>query len=91
MCWFGHAQRMEGNRIVCVGLDMYREWKKIELWVLVWTCTENVTKQNCMCWFQHAQRMEGNRIVCVALVMYREWETIELYVLVWTCTENGRK
>jgi hypothetical protein len=21
---------MEGNRIVCVGLDMYREWKKIE-------------------------------------------------------------
>jgi hypothetical protein len=28
--WFGHVQRMEENRIVCVGLDMYREWKKIE-------------------------------------------------------------
>jgi hypothetical protein len=30
LCWFGHVQRMEENRIVCVGLDMYREWKKIE-------------------------------------------------------------
>ena len=30
MCWFGHVQRVEENRIVCVGLDMYREWKKIE-------------------------------------------------------------
>jgi hypothetical protein len=30
MCWFGHVQRMEENGIVCVGLDMYREWKKIE-------------------------------------------------------------
>jgi hypothetical protein len=30
MCWFGHVQRMEGNRIVCVVLDMYREWKEIE-------------------------------------------------------------
>ena len=35
MCWFGHVQRMEENRIVCVGLDMYREWKKVELYVLV--------------------------------------------------------
>jgi hypothetical protein len=26
--WFGHVERMEGNRIVCVGLDMYREWKE---------------------------------------------------------------
>ena len=42
--WFGHVQRMEGNRTVCVGLDMYREWKKIELYVLVWTCTENGRK-----------------------------------------------
>ena len=42
--WFGHVQRMEENRIVCVGLDMYREWKKIELYVLVWTCTENGRK-----------------------------------------------
>jgi hypothetical protein len=42
--WFGHVQRMEGNRIVCVGLDMYREWKKIELYVLVWTCTESGRK-----------------------------------------------
>ena len=25
--WFGHVQRMEGNRI---GLGMYREWKEIE-------------------------------------------------------------
>ena len=60
MCWFGHVQRMEENRIVCVGLDMYREfgekrivcvgldmyreWKKTELCVLVWTCTENGRK-----------------------------------------------
>ena len=44
LCWFGHVQRMEENRIVCVGLDMYREWKKIELCVLVWTCTENGRK-----------------------------------------------
>jgi hypothetical protein len=28
--WFVHVQRVEGNRIVCVGLYMYREWKKIE-------------------------------------------------------------
>ena len=42
--WFGHVQRMEENRIVCVGLDMYREWKKIELYVLVWTCTVNGRK-----------------------------------------------
>jgi len=44
MCWFGHVERMEGNRIVCVGLDMYRECKEIELYVLVWTCTENGRK-----------------------------------------------
>ena len=44
MCWFVHVQRMEGNRIVCVGLDMYREWKEIELYVLVCTCTENGRK-----------------------------------------------
>jgi hypothetical protein len=25
LCWFGHVQRVEENRIVCVGLDMYRE------------------------------------------------------------------
>jgi hypothetical protein len=30
MCLFGDVQRMEGNRIVCVGLGMYREWKEIE-------------------------------------------------------------
>ena len=42
--WFGHVLIMEENRIVCVGLDMYREWKKIELYVLVWTCTENGRK-----------------------------------------------
>jgi hypothetical protein len=41
LCWFGHVERIEGNRIVCVGLDMYRDWKEIELYVLVWTCTEN--------------------------------------------------
>ena len=44
MYWFGHVQRMEENRIVCVGLDVYRESKKIELYVLVWTCTENGRK-----------------------------------------------
>ena len=43
MCWFVHEQRMEGN-IVCVGLDMYREWEKIEFYVLFWTCTENGRK-----------------------------------------------
>jgi len=32
------------NRIVCVGLDMYREWKKIDLCVLVWTRTKNGRK-----------------------------------------------
>jgi hypothetical protein len=42
--WFRHVQRVEGNRIVCVGLDMYREWKEIELCVLVWTCTESGRK-----------------------------------------------
>ena len=46
MCWFGHVQRMGENRIVCVGLGMYREWKKIELYVLVLTCTENGRKLN---------------------------------------------
>jgi hypothetical protein len=35
---------MEENRIVCVGLGMYREWKKVELYVLVWACTENGRK-----------------------------------------------
>jgi hypothetical protein len=30
LCWFGDGQRVEGNRIVCVGLGMYREWKEIE-------------------------------------------------------------
>ena len=44
MCWFVHVQRMEGNRIVCVGLGMYREWEKIELYVLVCTCTEDGRK-----------------------------------------------
>jgi hypothetical protein len=44
LCWFGHVQRVEENRIVCVGLDMYREWKEIELYVLVWTCVENGRK-----------------------------------------------
>ena len=91
MCWFGHVQRMEENRIVCVGLDMYTEWKKIELYVLVWTCTENGRKQNFMLRFEHVQRMEGNRIVCFGLDMYRELKEIELYVLVWTCRGNGRK
>ena len=82
---------MGENRIVCVGLDMYREWKQIEICVLVWTHTEIGRKENCICWFRHVQRMEENRTVCVGLEMYREWEKIELYVLVWTCTENGRK
>ena len=59
--------------------------------MLVWTCTENGRKQNCVGWFGHVQRMEENRIVWVGLDMYREWKEIELYVLVWTCTENGRK
>ena len=44
MCGFGYVKRMEGNRIVCVGLDMYREWEKKEFYVLVWTCTENGRK-----------------------------------------------
>jgi hypothetical protein len=78
---------------------MYREWKEIELcWfgdlqrmegniiVLVWGCTENGWKYNCvglgmyidwkeieLFWFEDVQRMEGNRIV-----------------LVWGYTENGR-
>ena len=78
MCWFGHVQRMEENRILYVGLDMYKEWKKIELYVLVWTCTVNWTKKNFVCWFGHVQRMEENRIVCVGLDMYREWKEIEL-------------
>jgi len=82
---------MVENRIVCVGLDMYREWKNTELCVLVWSCTENARKYNCMCWFGHVQRMEDNRILCVVLYMYREWKEVELYVLVWTCTENGRE
>ena len=72
---FGHVQRMEGNRIVSVGLDVYREWKRTELCVLFWTCTENARKYNCVCWFGQVQRMEDNRNVCVG----------------WTCTENGRK
>jgi hypothetical protein len=42
--WFVHVQRVEGNRIVCVGLYMYREWKEIELYVLVWTCRESGRK-----------------------------------------------
>jgi len=37
---------MEGTRIVCVGMGMYREWKEIELYVLVWACTENGRKWN---------------------------------------------
>jgi len=57
MCWFGHVERMEDSRIVYFGLDMYREWKKIEFYVLVWTCTENGRKQNCMCWLGHVQRI----------------------------------
>jgi len=71
---------MGENRIVCVGLDMYTEWKKIELYVLVWTCTENGRKQNCVFWFGHVQRMGENRIVCFGLDMYREWQKIELHV-----------
>ena len=82
---------MRENRIVCVGLDMYREWKQIELYVLVWTCTENWRKKNFVCWFGHVQRMEENRIVCVGLDMYRELKEIELCVFVWTCTKNGMK
>ena len=35
MCGFGYVKRMEGNRIVCFGLDMYRERKEIELYVFV--------------------------------------------------------
>jgi hypothetical protein len=42
--WFGYVQRVEGNRIVCVGLGMYREWKEIELYVLVWVSTESGRK-----------------------------------------------
>ena len=91
MCWFGHVERMEENRLVCVGLDMYRECKEIKLCVMVWTCTENGRKHNCMCWFGHVHRMEGNRIVYVGWDMYREWKEIVLCVLVWTCTKNGRK
>ena len=82
MFWFGHVQRMEGNRIVCVGLDMYRKWKEIELYVLVWTFRGNGRKQNCVYWFGHVQGMGGNRTVCVGYDMYREWKKIELYVLV---------
>ena len=91
MFWFGQVQRMGENRIVCVILDMYTEWKKTELYVLVWACTENGRKWNCMCWFGHIQRMEVNRNLCVGLDTYREWKEIELYLLVSTCTENGRK
>ena len=40
VCWFGHVQKTDDNRTICVGLDMYREWKEIELYVLVWTCRE---------------------------------------------------
>ena len=82
---------MEENRIVCGYLDMYREWKEIELCGLVCTYTENGRKQNCMCWFVHAQRMEGDRIVGVGLLMYGERKKTEFYVLFWTCTENGSK
>jgi len=28
--WFGHVQRMEEKGIVCIGLGMYKEWKKRE-------------------------------------------------------------
>jgi hypothetical protein len=35
---------MGENRIVCVGLGMYREWKEIELYVLICGCTENGRK-----------------------------------------------
>ena len=69
MCYFGYVHRMEENRIVCVGLGMYREWEKMELYVLVWTYTENGRKYNCMCWFGEVQRMEGNSFVCVGLDM----------------------
>ena len=74
MCWFGHVEGMEGNRIVCIGLDMYREWEEIELNVLVTTCTANGRKYNCMCWFGHVQGMGENKNVCVGLEMYRELE-----------------
>jgi hypothetical protein len=60
---------VEENRIVCVGLVMYREWKEIELYVLVWSCTESGRKENCMCWFGYVQRMEENRIP--RTVLYR--------------------
>ena len=72
MCWFGNVQKMGENRIVCDGLDMYREWKKIELYLLVWTCSEDGRKQNSMRWFGHVRGMEKNKIVCVGLDTYRE-------------------
>ena len=76
MCWFEHVHRMKDNRIVFVCFDIYRQWEKIELYALVWTCTENGRKQKCVCWFEQVQRMEGNRILCDGLDMYREWEII---------------
>ena len=82
---------MEENRIVCFGLDMYKEWEKIELYVLVWTCTGNGRKQNCVCWFGHVLRMGEFRIIYVGMDMYTEWKKTELYVLVRTCTENWEK
>jgi hypothetical protein len=68
LCWFAYI--VEGNKIVlvwectengrknyCAGLEVYREWKKIELFwfedvlrmegkiiVLVWGCTESGIK-----------------------------------------------
>jgi len=63
---------MEENRIVFVGLDMFRGWEKTEFYALVWTCTGNGKKQNCVCWFGHLQRIGENRIVFVGLDMYRE-------------------
>jgi hypothetical protein len=79
LCLSGDVQRVEG-----IGLGMYREWKEIELcWfgdvqriegkriVLVWGCTENGRKFNCvglgmyrewketeLCRFGDVQRME---------------------------------